>query len=358
LKAKSDTAFHFEKWVVKVNSESPAGYKVKRLHSDNGGEFVAELFTETCTKYQIVPTHTVARTPRQNPYGERAIGTINSLALTSMTTSNAPRNQWQLAQQNACTVVNAFPKEGEDLSPHEYYYQRAPDLSRQMPFGCLVVAFRSKQLNSVDPKWSAGSKRGTFAGTSDHMGRHGYLVVGEDGTTVFTCLAIKGDKEYFPHRDAGTERIKNWNFQKQPLDVEGAEPQAPVVQAPAAPMDDEEYDYVNDPRFKFGDINATDIINQKVVKDFMVNGRSVPCRGTCTGMSIDSVSGETLINVVYDDGDEEDYSYLDFSKIKIQEESAFICGLIPDTEIALGAVNSDSNTVNSRREMLRLPNAE
>jgi transposase InsO family protein len=115
LKAKSDTAFHFEKWVVKVNSESPAGYKVKRLHSDNGGEFVAELFAETCTKYQIVQTLTVARTHKQNPYGERAIGTINSLALTSMTTSNAPRNQWQLAQQNACTIVNAFPKEGEEL---------------------------------------------------------------------------------------------------------------------------------------------------------------------------------------------------------------------------------------------------
>jgi hypothetical protein len=227
-----------------------------------------------------------------------------------------------------------------------------------MPFGCLVVAFRSKQMNTVDPKWSAGSKKGTFAGTSDHTGRHGYLIVGEDGDTVFTCLAIKGDKEYFPHRTAGTERIQNWNFQKPPNPDDHEEPADVPAEKPAASDDTEEYDFVNDARFKFGEVDASDIIDKKVVKDFVIQGKMVPCRGTCTGMSIDSASGETLINVVYDDGDEEDYSFAEFSKIMIQEESAFICGLIPDTEITLVAVSNDPNTVNSRREMLRRPDAD
>jgi hypothetical protein len=176
LKTKAEAAAAFEKWVVKVNAESPLpDIRVRRLYTDNGGEFVAKIFGDVCLRYWIVQTFTQPDCPSQNPFAERNISSINSLALTAMVTANSPRDQWWLAQNNAVNILNMFPKEGESISPHEYYYQRVPDLTMQLPWGCLCVAYRSKRLNGICPKWTAGSVKGTYAGVSNHKGRQAIL---------------------------------------------------------------------------------------------------------------------------------------------------------------------------------------
>jgi hypothetical protein len=369
LKTKAEAAAAFEKWVVKVNAESPLpDIRVSRLHTDNGGEFVAKIFGDVCLRYGIVQTFTQPDCPSQNPFAERNIGSINSLALTAMVTANSPRDQWWLAQNNAVNILNMFPKEGESISPHEYYYQRVPDLTMQLPWGCLCVAYRSKRLNGICPKWTAGSVKGTYAGVSNHKGRHGYTVIWEDGKSIHTSVAVKADRQYFPNRAPGDERITGWNFNSK-VSTADPNPYVALLQQKSAggddyvlvprtkDVDDEEYDFVNDPRFQFDDGNVTagDIIDQHIIKEFLVDCEMVPCRGTCVSLSIDSDSGEPLVGILFDDGDECDLTYLEFASLKIREETAFFNGTIPQMVDGFSAVDAGPDVVSSRREMLQQP---
>ena len=86
LKAKSAAPEQFKKWLIKVNADSQAMYNVLRFHSYNGGEFTSDSFGGVCLNFKITQTFLNADEPRQNPYAELAIGKLNSLALTSMTT--------------------------------------------------------------------------------------------------------------------------------------------------------------------------------------------------------------------------------------------------------------------------------
>ena len=187
LKAKSAAPEQFKKWLIKVNADSPALYNVRRFHSDNGGEFTSESFGSVCLDFKITQTFSNADEPRQNPYAERAIGTLNSLALTSMTTGNMPMSLWWRAQSNASTVLNAFPKQGETVSPYGLYYQQVPDMSLLAPFGCYIVGYRAKKLNSVDPKWHPGSIKGTYIRSCSLKEKVGYALMTEDWS-VYYCV--------------------------------------------------------------------------------------------------------------------------------------------------------------------------
>ena len=111
------------RWLVKVNADSPALYRVRRLHTDNWGEFIRDAFKALCTEFQIVQTFLNAYESRQNPYAERAIGIMNRLTLTLMATANAPHHLWWRAQVTASEVLNAYPSEGLSDSPDALYYQ-------------------------------------------------------------------------------------------------------------------------------------------------------------------------------------------------------------------------------------------
>jgi hypothetical protein len=74
----------------------------------------------------------------------------------------------------------------------------------------------------------------------------------------------------------------------------------------------------------------------------------------------------TLIEICYDDSDQEDLSYEEFLRIQIAPDTAFMCrphssfmcGHTPDTLHGFEAVVMGPDVVPGRREMLREPDAE
>ena len=56
--------------------ETQTGRKVKRLHTDNGGEFKNNPFLKVCEEEGIVRYFTVRYTPQQNGVAERMNRTL------------------------------------------------------------------------------------------------------------------------------------------------------------------------------------------------------------------------------------------------------------------------------------------
>lgn len=62
LKEKSEALEKFKAFKALVENEK--GLKIKRLRSDNGGEFTSNEFVSFCEKYSIKRQFSAARTPQ------------------------------------------------------------------------------------------------------------------------------------------------------------------------------------------------------------------------------------------------------------------------------------------------------
>ena len=74
LKQKDEVFGKFKQWKAMV--EKQTGRSVKRLRTDNGGEFCSKEFEEFCKNAGIVRHHTVPGTPQQNGVAERMNRTL------------------------------------------------------------------------------------------------------------------------------------------------------------------------------------------------------------------------------------------------------------------------------------------
>ena len=60
--------------------EKWSGYKILKLRSDNGGEYVNNKFTTFCTEQEIQQQHNVPYTPQQNGVVEQKNRTLKEIA--------------------------------------------------------------------------------------------------------------------------------------------------------------------------------------------------------------------------------------------------------------------------------------
>ena len=74
MKNKNEVLGIFLKWKKMV--ETQTGRKIKRLRSDNGGEYKNDPFLQICQDEGIVRHFTVRDTPQQNGVAERMNQTI------------------------------------------------------------------------------------------------------------------------------------------------------------------------------------------------------------------------------------------------------------------------------------------
>ena len=68
--------------------------KVKKLFSDNGGEYIAEDFVLLCHRNGIEPLHTLAHSPEQNGTCQRFNRTLIEAMRTVLLTSRMAQTFW------------------------------------------------------------------------------------------------------------------------------------------------------------------------------------------------------------------------------------------------------------------------
>ena len=89
--------------------ENETGLKIKRVRSDNGGEYRDNRFREFCANNGIKMETTVPMTPLQNGVAERMNRTLNERAISMRIHAGLPKMFWAKAVNTAAYLINRGP---------------------------------------------------------------------------------------------------------------------------------------------------------------------------------------------------------------------------------------------------------
>ena len=163
LKKKSEVFDTFRKWKAMVENE--IGLKIKRVRSDNGGEYRDNRFREFCANNGIKMEKTVPMTPQQNGVAERMNRTMNERARSMRIHAGLPKMFWAEAVNTAAYLINRGPSIPLDGKiPEEVWSGKEVNLSHLRVFGCIsYVHIDSAERSKLDAK----SNKCVFVGYGD-----------------------------------------------------------------------------------------------------------------------------------------------------------------------------------------------
>ena len=116
MKNKNEVLGIFLKWKKIV--EAHIDRNVKRLHSDNSGDYNNDQFIQICQDEGIVRYFTVLDTPQQNGVAEHMNQTILEKVRCMLSNARLGKEFWDEAVVYACHLINCLPStaiEGKTL---------------------------------------------------------------------------------------------------------------------------------------------------------------------------------------------------------------------------------------------------
>ncbi|CAM9857435.1 unnamed protein product, partial [Chrysoparadoxa australica] len=152
---KSETTQAVKEWLAQT--ATAMDLKVRRIRTDNGGEFTSTEFMTFCVDNGIWNEFTSRAAPEFNGVSERSIVIIRDKAkamLEDLSESNIQR-LWAEAMAYATLVTNLSSSTAVigNLSPYEAFFDMAPPVTMLKPFGSLCVAHVPKsKRNKLDAR--------------------------------------------------------------------------------------------------------------------------------------------------------------------------------------------------------------
>ena len=107
MKNKSEVLDRFKEFLNMA--ENLFGRKVKKLRSDNGGEYTSNEFILFCKEHGILKDDTVPYSPQQNGVEERANRTLFETVRSMLHHANLPSKFWAEAVSTAVYLRNRSP---------------------------------------------------------------------------------------------------------------------------------------------------------------------------------------------------------------------------------------------------------
>lgn len=116
----------FEKLkAFKVFIENQTENKIKKIRSDNGGEFIVSTLNDFCNETGIQHQLTTSHTPQQNGRAERMNRTLREKAKCLLFHAELPKNYWTEAKNMAAYTINhSINAVIQDKTPDELFYER------------------------------------------------------------------------------------------------------------------------------------------------------------------------------------------------------------------------------------------
>ena len=153
LRHKSDTFKCFQQYEKLF--ERQTGKPIKKIRSDNGGEYTSREFSEYLKSNGYIHETTVPYTPQQNGIAERFNRTIMTKLRCLLISSGLPPHFWGELILTAVYLINRLPRhDGNSISPFELFFNKKPDKSNLRTIGCSAYAL------NTDPKRNALDQRG------------------------------------------------------------------------------------------------------------------------------------------------------------------------------------------------------
>lgn len=133
------------------------GRPVKRIRTDNGGEYVSNQLAAELKNLGIWHETSAAHTPEQNGRAERLNRTIMERARTFLSESGLPSNLWGHAIHHANNIRNSVVYAPTKQVPYFAFTGIIPDLEQFHPFGSMVhVHVPAANRHKLSEKGMAG----------------------------------------------------------------------------------------------------------------------------------------------------------------------------------------------------------
>ncbi|KAE9064489.1 hypothetical protein PF005_g30783 [Phytophthora fragariae] len=170
MKKKADVLEKFK--MVKADMENATGRMIKRIRSDNGGEYTGRLLKEYLSKQGIRHEKTVPYTPQQNGLAERMNRSLVEMARCILYLEGIDKKWWAEAVNTSAWIINRIPNTVTVKTPYEIVFQKKPQLKNLKVFGALGYGhIPDKKRRKLDAK----AFKCRFLGYED--GVKGYRVV-------------------------------------------------------------------------------------------------------------------------------------------------------------------------------------
>ncbi|MBW0471575.1 hypothetical protein O181_011290 [Austropuccinia psidii MF-1] len=160
--------------------ENQQDWKIKRIVSDRGGEFLNKHFKDLAEECGITHILSPAETPQHNGYAERANRTILEKTRCLLGSANLPDCYWSEAMSTATLLSNLIPTSLRmNKSPYFLWTNQPPQIKRLRTFGCLAFIANPREHRT----WKMGP-----------AGVEGILLGYESENTAYHILRISDAK--------------------------------------------------------------------------------------------------------------------------------------------------------------------
>lgn len=163
LKNKSEV---FDTFIGFKNTiENQTGLKIKKMRTDNGGEYISKEFEAYCRVIGIERDLTIPDTPEQNGVAERMNRTLTEKARCLMFDADLDKQCWAEACHMAAYIRNRTPSSSLNFkSPQEVWTGESVNLSKLKLFGTPIMVHIPKKKRA---KFDEKSSKMVFVGYDD-----------------------------------------------------------------------------------------------------------------------------------------------------------------------------------------------
>ena len=204
LKNKSDAITAMKQFLADT---APFG-TVKRLRSDNGGEYVSDQFKSLLLDNHIKHELTAPYSPHQNGTAERAWRSLFDMARCLLIEAELPKQLWTYAVMTSAHIRNRCYNSRTGKTPYECLTGTKPNLSNMHVFGSLCHAYVQNKT-----KLDARAKEGIFIGYD--RSSPAFLVYYPDQNTIKKARCVKFS-ERFDHKEESVELLSDSAEYKEP----------------------------------------------------------------------------------------------------------------------------------------------
>lgn len=219
MKSKAETLEKLRQYLDDV-AGLLGGRKVKRLHSDNGGEFISRAFKRYCKRRGILHTYTGPRAPQQNGVAERSNRTVVEMARCLRLESGLDKEFWAEACKTSVYVLNRVPSAVLDgQTPHFKLFGKQAKLDHLRVFGCRAYAqIYPNERTKMDPKaW-----RGIMIGYDEHNNRC-YRIYDPVRKVIRKTVHVTFEESVFPAKKEKKNGLNDEEIRKPAAEAEGNE---------------------------------------------------------------------------------------------------------------------------------------
>jgi hypothetical protein len=194
MRHKSETLNKFEDFVLWA--ENQTGKSLKRVISDNVGEFKNLFFEDFCRRRGVVQQFAPAYTPQNNVMAERSNCAILDKACCIFAQAKLSPEYWGEAIMTATELCNLLPSSTRNFSvPYTTWFgQRCPELSKLCAFGCLAYVLIPKQLQTS--KMQPCCEKGIYLGYANDFSTYQMLKL--ESKVVCKARNVTFNKDFFP----------------------------------------------------------------------------------------------------------------------------------------------------------------